>query len=324
MNKTPLLLILGLLIIPLSFVFSQGNQRSDNSPAKQKVDEVIDLDAQEFPLRQVRILSGPFKDAMEQDHEYLLRLDNDRLLHNFRTNAGLPSKATPLGGWEAPDCELRGHFVGHYLSACALMYAATGDERLKLKADNLVAELAKCQAPSGYLSAYPEEFIDRVEAGKRVWAPWYTLHKILAGLIDMYTLCDNGQALDIAKKMAVWAKSRTDSLNDEQMQSMLKVEFGGMGEALCNLYALTGDSTDLELSWRFEKDSFLDPLIDRRDELKGLHANTHIPQAIAAAREYEMTGDPSYYDAVSFFWNQIVQARSYVTGGTSNYEPLAG
>lgn len=320
MNKAISLLVLGLLMVPSSSVFSQENQRSDNSPAKQKVGEVIDLKAQKFPLRQVRLLSGPFKDAMERDHEYLLRLDNNRLLHNFRVNAGLVSKAIPLGGWEAPDCELRGHFVGHYLSACALMYAATGDERLRSKADNLVAELAKCQAPSGYLSAYPEEFIDRVETGKRVWAPWYTLHKILAGLIDMCTLCDNGQALEMANKLATWAKACTDRLNDDQMQAMLKVEFGGMGEALCNLYALTGDSTYLELSWRFAKDSFLDPLIDRRDELKGLHANTHIPQAIAAAREYEMTGDPSYYDAASFFWNQIVQARSYVTGGTSNYE----
>ncbi|MFL6448524.1 MAG: beta-L-arabinofuranosidase domain-containing protein [Bryobacteraceae bacterium] len=55
------------------------------------------------------------------------------------------SSAKPFGGWEKPDCELRGHFVGHYLSGCALMYASTGDETLKSKADYMVAELGKCQ-----------------------------------------------------------------------------------------------------------------------------------------------------------------------------------
>ena len=160
--------------------------------------------AEPFPLKQVRLLDGPFKHAMELDRRYLLSLDVDRLLHCFRVNAGLPSQAKPLGGWEEPKSEVRGHSVGHYLSACAMMVASTGDAALKAKADRVVAGLAECQAkfPSGYLSAYPEEFIERVEAGKPVWAPWYTLHKIYAGLIDMYVLCDNAQALEIARKMA--------------------------------------------------------------------------------------------------------------------------
>src|SRR5581483_4477259 len=121
---------------------------------------------------------------------------SDRLLHNFRVNAGLPSTAEPLGGWEKPDCELRGHFVGHFLSACALMYASTGDEALKKKADYMVAELAKCQDAMpgrgyhpGFLSAYPESFFDRLDAGQKVWAPYYTLHKIMAGLYDNYEHC---------------------------------------------------------------------------------------------------------------------------------------
>src|SRR5512135_885877 len=134
-----------------------------------------------FALSEVRLLDGPFRDAMLGDQKYLLELDPDRLLHNFRVNAGLPSSAQPLGGWEAPDVELRGHSVGHYLSALALMYASTGDARFKVRGDLMVAELVKVQqaAPAkgyhaGYLSAFPEELIDRVEARTRVWAPYYT------------------------------------------------------------------------------------------------------------------------------------------------------
>ena len=140
-----------------------------------------------FPLKQVRLLDGPFKDALEINLRWLRDLPNDRLLHTFRLNAGLPSSATPLGGWEKPDCEVRGHFSGgHVLSACALGYASTGDEQIKEKGNELVAELAKCQGKlgNGYLSAFPQEFFDRLYSGKQVWAPFYTYHKILAGHLD--------------------------------------------------------------------------------------------------------------------------------------------
>ena len=175
--------------------------------------------------------------------KYLLALDVDRLLHTFRLNAGLPSSARPLGGWEEPKVELRGHFTGHYLSACALMFASTGDARFKDKGDQVVTGLAECQRKlgTGYLSAFPEEFIDRVERSKRVWAPWYTLHKILAGLLDMNEHCGNAEALEVAHKFADWVKARTDRLSDDQMQAMLGNEHGGMNEALANLYARTGD-----------------------------------------------------------------------------------
>lgn len=176
----------------------------------------VQFKAQPFPLTQVRLLDGPFKRAMDADRKYLLSLDVDRLLHDFRVNARLPSSAKPLGGWEEPKCELRGHSVGHYLSACALMFASTGDVKIKEKADQVVAGLAACQQAmgNGYLSAFPEEFIDRVVAGKPVWAPWYTLHKIHAGLLDAYTLCDNRQALEVAKKTADWIQARMDRLTD--------------------------------------------------------------------------------------------------------------
>ncbi len=281
------------------------------------------LKAQPFPPDRVRLLPGPLLDAQQRDVRYLLSLDPDRLVRNFRVNAGLPTKAEPLGGWEAPDCELRGHFTGHFLTASALAYAATGDPKIKEKADRVVAELAACQqalGSTGYLSAFPEEFFDRLESGKKVWAPYYTLHKIGAGLLDMYRLCGNAQALDVLKKMVSWLKLRTDKLDDARMQGMLAVEHGGMNELLRNLYAVTGDPGHLRLAARFDHRAILDPLAAHHDALRGNHANTNIPKVIGAARAYELTGDSAAREAAMFFWSEIVARRSYATGGTSNYE----
>ena len=215
--------------------------------------EVVPLQAWPFDLRDVKLLDGPFREAMERDRRYLHELESDRLLWYFRQTAGLPTPGEPMGGWE--KTELRGHTMGHYLSACALMVASTGDEKLKAKADAIVAELAKCQKAlgSGYLSAYPEEQIDRVIALKQVWAPWYTLHKIYAGLIDMYVYCDNAQSLQIAQGMARWTEGRLDRLDRPAMQEMLNhTEQGGMNETLANLYGVTGERAWLELAERFK------------------------------------------------------------------------
>jgi uncharacterized protein len=276
-----------------------------------------------FPMQQVRLGEGPCKLAMEADRQYLRSLPPDRLLHTFRINAGIPSSAQPLGGWEAPDCELRGHYAGgHYLSACALMYASRGDEELKANGNTVVAELAKCQEAlkSGYLSAFPIEFFDRLRERQKVWAPFYTIHKIMAGNLDMYVHCGNQQALDVAEKMAGWTADYTHSLSYEHMQRVLGTEYGGMGEVLANLYAVTGKQHYLEVARRFDHQQFFDPLAGHRDELKGLHANTHIPQVIAAARIYELTGDRRYRDIAEYFWDEVVSERSYCTGGTSNHE----
>jgi len=277
-----------------------------------------------FSLKQVRLLPGPFKDAMERDLNYLLSLEPDRFLHTFRQNASLPSSADPYGGWEKPDGELRGHSTGHYISACALMYASTGNTDLKAKADYLVAELAKCQralGPIGYLSAFPEEFFDRVFSVRRVWAPFYTLHKIMAGLLDMYEYCGNRQALEIAEKMAGWVKTRTDLSDDRHMEIVLNhTEQGGINEMLVNLYSLTGKSEYLKLARRFDEKALIIPLSQSRDELKGKHINSFIPNIIGTAREYEMTGDTALYNIAKFFWTQVTSARTYVTGGMGNHE----
>jgi DUF1680 family protein len=275
-----------------------------------------------FDLRDVRLLDGPFKHAQDLDHKYLLSLDPDRLLHTFRLNAGLPSSAKPLGGWEEPKCELRGHFVGHYLSGCALMYASTGDAKLREKGDAVVAGLAECQAKlgNGYLSAYPENFFDRVESQKQVWAPYYTLHKIYAGLMDMHVACGNKQALDVCKKFADWVIARNAKLSDEQMQKMLGNEHGGMNETLANLYGLTGDEKYLKIGLRFNHMAVIGPASKREDKLTGLHANTQIPKFIGTARLYELTGENWLKTASSFFWDTVVKERSYVIGGHSDGE----
>jgi uncharacterized protein len=285
--------------------------------------EKVAWGARPFPLKQVRLGEGPCKVAMEADQGYLRSLPTDRLLHTFRINAGLPSSAQPLGGWEAPDCELRGHYAGgHYLSAVALMYATTGNEDFKKTGDTMVAELAKCQdaLKGGYLSAFPVEFFDRLRNRERVWAPFYTIHKIMAGNLDMYVHTGNEQALEVTEKMAGWTAGFVRPLSYDHMQRVLSTEYGGMGEVLCNLYAVTGKEHYLELAQSFDKKVFFDPLAAHRDELKGLHVNTHIPQVIAAARYYELTGDRRYRDIAEYFWDEVVSERSYCTGGTSNGE----
>jgi len=275
-----------------------------------------------FSLTQVRLLPGPFLSAQEANQALLRRQDADRLLHTFRINAGLPSSAKPLGGWEKPDSELRGHFAGHYLSGCALMYAATGDPQLKSKADYLVTELGKCQdrLGNGYLSAFPLSLFDRLRARQRVWAPFYTYHKILAGMLDAHQLCGNQAALQIARGMADWVDHWTAALTPEQMQTVLDQEFGGMNEVLYNLSAITSLPRYASVGDRFTKKRFFNPLALRRDQLRGIHTNTHIPQVMGAARRYELTSDMRFHDVADAFWRQVVDTRTYVSGGTSNNE----
>jgi DUF1680 family protein len=283
-----------------------------------------------FPLTRVRLLDGPCRDVQEINRKLLRELPNDRLLRNFYSNAGLPASAEPLGGWEIPwngqpdhrASELRGHFVGHYLSACALMYASAGDASLKQKADELVTELAKCQEKlgGGYLSAFPTANMDRLKTRTRVWAPFYTYHKILAGMLDMHTLAGNQQALAVAEGMARWTADFLKDVNDDQMQEILRVEWGGMNEALYNLYAITGKVEYARTGDRFYKKSFLEPLRLHRDELTGLHVNTHVPQVIGMARRYELASYDRDRDISEFFYDAVVNGRGYATGGTSNNE----
>ena len=308
--------------LPARSLASFGRMFGNAAPGP--VHEAVDTKLKAFPLSQVRLRPGMFLDELESNQSFIESLPSDRLLHTFRLTAGIPSTAEPLGGWEHPRGELRGHFAGgHVLSAIALLHVATGDDAIKQKGNVLVAELAKCQLKlneAGYLSAYPTSFYDRLKEGKRVWAPFYTYHKILAGHLDMYTLCGNEQALGTAEKMAGWVDKYLKPISDEQWAKMQMVEHGGMNESLFNLYALTGKEQYLALARRFDHKKFFDPLAEHKDELKGLHANTNIPKVIGAARGYELTGDQRYHDIADYFWHEVVSQRTYCTGGTSNGE----
>ncbi len=280
-----------------------------------------------FPLSAVRLQAGPFLDNMNRQLAYFRFVDPDRLLHTFRTNVGIASSAQPCGGWESPDTELRGHSTGHLLSGLAQAYANTGDTAYKTKGDYLVNALAACQAASpgrgfhtGYLSAYPENFFDRLESGQSVWAPYYTLHKIMAGLLDQYLLAGNQQALDVLQRKAAWVKTRTDPLSYNQMQQALRTEFGGMPEVLTNLHLVTGNAAHLTTAQRFDHAQILDPLAAGQDRLPGFHANTQIPKILGAIREYHATGTTRYRDIATNFWRIVLDHHTYVIGGNSDGE----
>ncbi len=278
---------------------------------------------QPFSLRDVRLLDGPFKHAQQLDLNYLLSLEPDRFLHNFRTNAGLEPKAPIYGGWNS------GHAFGHYLSALSMMYQSTGDARIKQKLDYSVAQLAECQAkaPDGYVPDIPEgrAMFNDVKAGKgngthRGWVPWYTMHKIFAGLRDTYLLTGNAQAKDVLVKLGDWEIDTTKNLSDEQWQVMMTQEHGGMAEIMADIYALTSDTKYLDSAKHWTDRQVFDPAAQGRDALTGFHANTQIPKFIGYERIYDLTGDADYGKAADFFWQTIVQNRTFAIGGNSDHE----
>jgi DUF1680 family protein len=292
----------------------------------------VEPKAQPIPMSQVRLLPGSiYHDAHEWNRGYMDRLTTDRLLYTFRANAGLPvGSAKPLGGWEQPEngqrsSELRGHFIGHYLSATAQL-AAGGDKQAKAKGGEMVSVMAQCQQRLGgkYLSAFPTSWFDRLAKGERIWAPFYTIHKVMAGLSDMHRLAGNQQALQVLEGMAAWVNEWTAGKSKVQLQTILEIEFGGIAETLYDLAAATNNDAWAKVGDRFHKRTFISPLALGRDELRGLHANTHIPQAIAAARRYEISADLRFRNVADFFLHQVATARSYVTGGTSNAEAWLG
>jgi uncharacterized protein len=285
--------------------------------------------AQPFDLADVRLLDGPFKGAQQRDAKYLLSLEPDRMLHNFRTNAGLQAKAPVYGGWESvqtwADIRCHGHTLGHYLTALALMYASTGDAAFKQRLDYCLAELQACQnaGKTGLICAFPDNAtqFDNMTAGRRiVGVPWYTMHKIFAGLRDAYLFANSPAALQVLVKLADWAVTLTQPWSDDQFQRILGAEHGGMNEVLADVYVITGDEKYLKLAQRFCHLTILTPLSEGRDTLNGLHSNTQIPKVVGFQRLYMLTGEKRYLDAAEFFWHNVVETRSYTTGGHGDQE----
>ncbi len=289
------------------------------------------VQARAFDLGEIRVTSGPFKHAMERDVAWLLTIEPDRLLHRFHAHAGLPVKGEIYGGWESEG--LSGHTLGHYLSACAMHYAGTGDLEFKRRVDYIVAELARCQRArkTGYVGAIPGEdtLFARVARGEIKstgfnlnggWSPWYTVHKVMAGLVDAHTYARNPLALVVVRGLADWTAAVVNPLSEEQRLAMLNCEYGGMNEVLANLYAITGEQKYLDLSYRFHDEFVLGKLAQRIDPMPGKHSNTNVPKAVGAVRRHELTGSLPDLAIARFFWETMVRHHSYVIGGNSNYE----
>jgi len=284
---------------------------------------------QPAPLTDVRLLDGPFLEAQNRDEAYLLKLEPDRMLHNFRVNAGLEPKAPVYGGWESvrtwADIRAHGHTLGHYLTAASLMHASTGHEEMRSRVSYVVEELRACQdaGQTGLVCAFPDKTaqIDNLVAGRRaVGVPWYTLHKIFAGLYDAHAYCGSALALEVLVRLADWAVKATQDMTVEQFQQMLRVEHGGMNEVLADVYTLTHDKRHLALAERFCHHAVLTPLSEGRDTLNGLHSNTQIPKFVGFERIHQLTGNPQYHAAARFFWQTVTGMRSFATGGNGDNE----
>ncbi len=289
---------------------------------------------QTFPLNQVRLLDGPFKNAQDRNREYMLAMDPDRLLAPFLHEAGLETKAEYYGNWESSG--LSGHIGGHYLSALSLMYAATGDEEIYDRLSYMISELKRAQDANGdgYLGGVPggKEMWDEIAVGQIKaepfglndhWVPWYNIHKLFAGLRDAFIHAGREDAKSMLVALADWTIRLTENLSDEQMQTMLHTEQGGMNEVFADLSAITGDPKYLHLARRFSDRRILDPLLHEHDELTGLHANTQIPKVIGYERIAEVAGDSiasdtaSWDHAAAYFWDTVVHNRTVAIGGNS-------
>jgi len=297
----------------------------------------VNMSFADFGPGQTKLREGPLYDRFQLNKEYVMRLTNANLLRSFYMEAGLWSYSGNGGtttasttdmegpehwhwGWESVTCELRGHFMGHWLSAAAHIYAQTKDIEVKAKADTIVAELAKCQQANGgeWLAAFPETFMQRLVSGKWIWAPHYTIHKLLMGLFDMYKLAGNEQALSIMKGMAVWFDRWTGGFTQEQLDGLLDMETGGMLEAWADLYGATRDEAHRRLMMRYVRRRLFDRLLAGEDVLTNKHANTQIPEILGAARVYEVTGDERFRQIVEAFWDCAVTKRGYVATGAGD------
>ena len=330
---------------PLSFfvlltclsVFSLKAKSQSYVPAwkdeKTKIKPVVDVKAYAFDLKEVKLLPSLFTEAMDASVRYLLQIEPDRLLSDFRSHAGLTPKAPRYGGWESSG--LAGHTLGHYLSALALHYASTGNPEFLKRANYIIKELDDCQKArkTGYLGAIPKEDSMWAEVANGnirsrgfdlngAWSPWYTVHKIMSGLLDVYLYGNNPTALKINEGLADWTGNLLKNLNDSLLQKMLVTEYGGMNDALVNTYAFTGKKKYLALSYLFHDRRILDSLAMQHDILPGKHSNTQIPKLIGTVRRYQVTGNKKDLAAGKFFWQTVTQNHSYATGGNSNYEYL--
>jgi DUF1680 family protein len=287
----------------------------------------MELSFHPLPEPQVRLLPGLFQKRYDVNQRYIQSLQSRNLLQNHYMEAGLwapMSKPENIHwGWESPTCQIRGEFLGHWLSAAAHLIALTGDLELKGKADFIVAEVARCQVENGgeWAGPIPEKYMDWLARGKTVQAPHCTVHRNMMGLFDMYAWAGNQQALDILIQWARWFSRWTAQFSREQFDHILDVETGGMLEVWADLYGVTGEKEHYELIHRYDRRRLFDPLLAGKDVLTNKHANTTIPEIHGAARAWEVTREDRWRDIVEAYWRCAVTERGFFcTGGQTNGE----
>jgi hypothetical protein len=270
----------------------------------------------------VRLTASLFKHRSDLNRKYLMSLLPEHLLQNYYNEAGLLNIAEQPAsfhwGWESPTCQVRGHFLGHWLSGAARLYASTGDGELKARGDFIVAELGRCQKQNGgeWVSPTPEKYLDWIARGTPIWAPHYVHHKTGMGLYEMYKYAGSDQALEILINFAKWFHRWTAKFSRAELDQILDHETGGMLELWSDLYGVTGKQEHLDLMHCYDRPRLFDPLRAGKDVLTNMHANTTIPEAHGACRAFEVTGEKRWREIAEAYWKCAVSDRGYYcTGG---------
>jgi uncharacterized protein len=296
-----------------------------------KAKQLAPLKVYGFNIGEVELLDGPFKESQDAEAKYLLSLDLDRMLSPFLTESGLKPDAQAYPGWETES--LPGVALSFYLSGIARLYAMTGEAVYLKNIYYILDNLRKCQSVNnGYLlgsrggkqifkkledEGFYEDFND--------WAnghgePYYVMEKLFSGLIDVYRICKIPTALKIATDLADWLGRHMSRINDVEFEKIMDIEYGGMNWVLSDLYSITGEKRYLAMSKRWQDKTVIVPITKGIDVLTGIHANTQFPKMSGLAARYPYTADPSDLKGATFFWESVVNHRTYVTGGNSESE----
>ncbi|WP_435131800.1 beta-L-arabinofuranosidase domain-containing protein [Formosa sp. A9] len=281
-----------------------------------------------FPLDQVSVMSGVFKEAAETDFKYIQELNPDRLLAPYLREAGLTPKAEAYTNWE--NTGLDGHTLGHYLSALSMYYASTDNPKANVLIDYVLSELHRVQQANGngYIGGIPgsKTLWKAIENGKinagsfslnDKWVPLYNIHKTFAGLKDAWMFADKAEAKTMLIALTDWFSGVTSNLSEAQVQDMLRSEHGGLNEVFAEVYYITKDEKYLKLAKRFSEQGLLNPLAENKDILTGMHANTQIPKFIGFERIYQLDHDKTYRASALHFYDNVTQKRSLSIGGNS-------
>lgn len=275
----------------------------------------------------VKLREGDFLRREHSNREYLMKLQNAHLLRNYELEAGRYTgrghDPAAFGGWEDPTCQLRGHFLGHWLSAAAMHWQETGDGELRAKFEAVIDELALCQRDNGgeWACPIPEKYLRWIGEGRGVWAPQYNIHKLFMGLVDVYKIVGYEKALTIADKLADWFYRWSENYSREQFDNILDVETGGMLEVWADLLEITGSDKYRTLLERYYRGRLFDPLLEGKDVLTNMHANTTIPEILGCARAYEVTGEEKWLRIAESYWKCAVTDRGcFATGGQTQGE----